>query len=51
VQLPRGDGETKLVAALEGEPGITRMQLDAASLSGTSRGQGNPFVTADTLRE
>jgi putative Mg2+ transporter-C (MgtC) family protein len=31
VRLPRGDGETKLVAALEGEPGITRMQLDAAS--------------------
>ena len=31
VRLPRGDGETKLVAALEREPGITRMQLDAGS--------------------
>ena len=31
VRLPRGDSEAKLVAALESEPGITRMQLDAAS--------------------
>ena len=31
VRLPRGDGEARLVAALESEPGITRMQLDAAS--------------------
>lgn len=31
VRLPRDDGEAKLVAALESEPGITRMQLEAAS--------------------
>ena len=28
VRLPRGDGEARLVAALESEAGITRMQLD-----------------------
>jgi putative Mg2+ transporter-C (MgtC) family protein len=31
VRLPRVDGEAVLVAALEAEPGITRMQLDPAS--------------------
>lgn len=31
VRLPRVDGESKLVAALEAEPGIARMQLEAAS--------------------
>lgn len=31
VRLPRGEAESRLVAALESEPGITRMQLDAAS--------------------
>jgi putative Mg2+ transporter-C (MgtC) family protein len=31
VRLPRGDGEARLVAALESEAGITRMQLDAVS--------------------
>ena len=31
VRLPRGDSEAELVATLEREPGITRMQLDAAS--------------------
>jgi putative Mg2+ transporter-C (MgtC) family protein len=30
VRLPGLDGETKLVAALESEPGIVRMQLDPA---------------------
>lgn len=28
VRLPRADGESRLVAALEAEPGISRMQLD-----------------------
>jgi len=28
LRLPRSDGETKLVAALEAEPGISRMQLE-----------------------
>jgi putative Mg2+ transporter-C (MgtC) family protein len=31
VRLPRVDGESRLVAALEGEPGIARMQLDPAT--------------------
>lgn len=31
VRLPRTNGEAKLVAALEAEPGITRMQLDPPS--------------------
>lgn len=31
VRLPRPDGESTLVAALEAEPGIARMQLDPAS--------------------
>lgn len=31
VRLPRTDGEATLVAALEAEPGITRMQLDPPS--------------------
>jgi putative Mg2+ transporter-C (MgtC) family protein len=30
MRLPRTDGESRLVAALEEEPGIARMQLDAA---------------------
>lgn len=30
VRLPREDGEAQLVAALESEPGIARMQLDPA---------------------
>jgi putative Mg2+ transporter-C (MgtC) family protein len=30
VRLPRADGEAQLVAALEAEPGIARMQLDPA---------------------
>jgi len=30
VRLPRIDGESRLVAALESEPGIARMQLEAA---------------------
>lgn len=31
VRLPRLDGETRLVAALESEPGIARMQLESAT--------------------
>lgn len=31
VRLPRDEGEARLVAALESEPGITRMQLDAVT--------------------
>ena len=31
VRLPRADGEARLVAALEAEPGIARMQLDPAA--------------------
>jgi len=31
VRLPRGDGESRLLAALEAEPGIARMQLDPVS--------------------
>lgn len=31
VRLPRTDGELRLVAALEAEPGIARMQLDPAT--------------------
>jgi hypothetical protein len=31
VRLPRIDGETVLVTALEAEPGISRMQLDPPS--------------------
>ena len=31
VRLPRVDGDAQLVAALEAEPGITRMQLDPTS--------------------
>jgi putative Mg2+ transporter-C (MgtC) family protein len=30
VRLPRSDGESRLVAALEAEPGIARMQLEPA---------------------
>lgn len=31
VRLPRADGESRLVAALEAEPGIARMQLEPAT--------------------
>ncbi len=31
VRLPRGDGETRLIAALESEPGIARMQLEPST--------------------
>ena len=31
VRLPRADGELRLVAALEAEPGIARMELEPAT--------------------